>query len=391
MLLKADLLLDGTGTPPLHNAAVRVDGERISAIGTMDEFVASDEDIVELERTCLLPGLIDMHGHLRLSHLEPRPDRQVKEADAPYLERAAENLRISLVSGVTTMRCNGDRDFLDVHVRQRVVDRDLRGPRLFVATRGIKSPSCTGGMVATVLVDGVEAIQAAIRENARRGADHIKIFTSGGLGPRETAMQAPWTWAEVRAAVHAAHDHGLPITAHCHGGPSALPLIEAGVDSIEHGSYLTYHELEEMARRGTYLDMTLGILLSPRSMARQHLESSLGADGFARLVDDVLSTMRQAIQLGVRVTLGTDTMHGMLAFEAATLASLGLSNGEVIAVLTSRAAQALGKQDQLGRLHAGYAADIIAVRGDPREDLGVLEQPLLVMSRGRILHRSART
>jgi imidazolonepropionase-like amidohydrolase len=242
-------------------------------------------------------------------------------------------------------------------------------------------------MVATVLVDGAPAIRAAVADNARQGVDHIKIFASGGLGPRETATQASWSADEVRAAVEAAHAAGLPIVAHCHGGPSARPLIEAGVDTIEHGSFLARSELEAMADRGTYLDMTLGILLSPRSVANQHLRQSLGDDAFGRLVDEVLGTMRQAVELGVPITLGTDTMHGMLAFEAVSLAALGVPNEGVIETLTGRAATALGRRDLFGTLEEGRIADLLAVAGDPRQDLRQLEQPRLVVQRGQVVHR----
>ncbi|MBV9174650.1 MAG: amidohydrolase family protein [Chloroflexi bacterium] len=389
MLLKATRLLDGTGGAAVHQAAVRVEGERISAVGIVDDFDTRAEETTDLGEATLLPGLIDMHGHLRLSHLEPEPQQQIKDDPSRYIDKSAENLRASLLGGVTTMRCNGDRDFIDLDLRQRVADGDMYGPRLLVATRGIKAPDCTGGMVATVLVDGEDRIRAAIHENAGRGADHIKIFSSGGLGPRETATAAFWTASELRAAVDAAHSDNLPIVAHCHGGPSAMPLIEAGVDTIEHGSYLTSAELEEMTRRGTRLDMTLGILLSDRSVAHQHLKESLGQDEFARMVEENLDTMRTAVALGVRITLGTDTMHGMLWFEAATLASLGVPNAKVIATLTSRAAEALNRSDQFGTLESGRIADIIAIDGNPLEDIGSLERPVLVMSRGRIMHRSA--
>lgn len=389
MLLKAAMLLDGTGRPAVHAAAVRTRGERITAVGRAADVAThaeSPDDVLDLGDACLLPGLIDMHGHLRLDHRAPEPAQQVHDPEPSYLAHAIENLRTDLRSGVTTVRCNGDRDFLDVQLRERVAAGEIDGPRLLVATRGIKSPSCTGGMVASVLVDGTQAIRAAVAENARRGADHIKVFTSGGLGPRETASQAFWSDEEVRAAVDAAHAAGLPIVAHCHGGPSAWALIEAGVDTIEHGSYLSQAELEEMARRGTYLDMTLGILLSPRSVAHQHLRHTRGEDGFARMVEDVMASMRRAVELGVRITLGTDTMHGMLALEATTLAGLGIAPAEVIHTLTGRAAAALGKADASGTLRPGLAADVVAVPGNPLDNLSVLEQPKLVMRGGRVVY-----
>jgi len=387
MLLKAALLLDGTDRPAVHDAALDVgpDG-RIVAVGRAADVAGARADVLDLGPACLLPGLIDLHGHLRLSHLEPEPAKQVHDSEPTYVARAIEHLQTNLTSGVTTMRCNGDRDFLDVRLREQVAAGALAGPRLLVATRGIKSPSCTGGMVATVLVDGESAIAAAVADNARQGADHIKIFTSGGLGPPATATQLPWSAAEIRAAVEAAHAAGLPIVAHCHGGPSARALIEAGVDSLEHGSYLSPAELEAMAQRGTVLDMTLGILLDARSVAHQHLQAQLGTAGFARLCDEVLATMRRAVALGVRITLGTDTMHGLLSVEAQALADLGVAPAAVVQTLTGRAAAVLGLADLTGTLRPGLAADVIAVAGDPLADLATLAHPLLVMRGGRIVY-----
>jgi imidazolonepropionase-like amidohydrolase len=387
VLIRADGLLDGRGGPPLRNALLEVEDGRILKVGTWPDFGirADGPDVLDLGRRWLMPGMIDMHNHLRLSHLEPDPAAQVRDPPVPYTLRAVHHLSANLHSGVTAMRCNGDRDFIDVEVRQAVEDGLVRGPRLLVATRGIKATTCTGGMVATVLVDETEQICQAIRDNVSRGADHIKVFTSGGLGPPETATAAFWGSEQITAAVAEAHRLGVPIVAHCHGGPSARPLIESGVDVLEHGSYLTDSELELMSQRGTWLDMTLGILVHPASDARQSLLARLGHDGLTAMIDDTLATMRRAVERGVRVVFGTDTMHGMLALEAEQGVALGISNAAVVEALTARAAQALGKADHLGCLRAGFAADLIAVETNPLVDISALERVAFVMARGGVV------
>lgn len=366
---------------------VEIEHGRIVNVGTAVDFGSRAEraEVLDLGRRWLMPGMIDMHNHLRLSHLLPDPAGQVHDSPVSYTLHAVHHLATNLLSGATTMRCNGDRDFIDVEVRQAVEAGLVPGPRLLVATRGIKSTTCTGGMVATVLVDRTDQICQAIRDNVARGANHIKLFTSGGLGPREMASQSFWADEQIAAAVAEAHGLGVPIVAHCHGGRSARALIEAGVDVIEHGSYLTDVELDLMAQRGTWLDMTLGILVHPASDARQGLYARLGQDGLAAMVDDTLATMRRAIDRDVRVVMGTDTMHGMLAVEAGQAVGLGMSNAQAVQALTGRAAQALGKADELGSLRPGLAADLVALDADPLVDISALERVAVVIARGRIV------
>ncbi|MCA1647042.1 MAG: amidohydrolase family protein [Chloroflexi bacterium] len=387
MWLSARGLLDGRGGPPVHNVVLEIADDRIVNVGTAVDFGSRVEGAhsLDLGQRWLMPGLIDMHNHLRLSHLVPDPAEQVHDAPVSYALHAVHHLRTNLLSGVTTMRCNGDRDFIDVEVRQAVASGLVCGPRLLVATRGIKATACTAGMVATVLADETDDICEAIRANVARGADHIKLFASGGLGPRETATRAFWDGQQITAAVAEAHALSVPIVAHCHGGPSARVLIEAGVDVLEHGSFLTDSELDLMAEHGTWLDMTLGILVHPASEARRSLTGRLGHGGLARMTAETLETMRRAVERGVAIVLGTDTMHGLLAVEAAQAAALGMSNASVVHSLTGRAAQALGKADQFGSVRPGLAADLVALEADPIADISALARVAFVMARGRVV------
>jgi imidazolonepropionase-like amidohydrolase len=385
-LLRAALLHDGTGGPPLRDGAVLVEGERIAAVGRAADLPAPPgARVVDLGRRSLLPGLIDMHGHLRLSAFEPDAPAQVRDDEPSYRSRARGHLAAQLRSGVTTVRSNGDRDFLDVAVRDELAVTPGAAPRLLVATRGIKSPAGTGGVVATVLTDEPAAIRAAIRENGRRGADHVKIFASGGIGPREAATTPAWSAEAIQAAVDEAHRVGLPIVAHCHGGPGVAALLEAGVDGIEHGYYLTEPQLESLARRGTWLDVTLGVLVDPESHAHQHLARTLGRAAVEAIVAEVEAATRRALTSGIRWVLGTDTMHGRLAAEARLVTGLGASPAEAVTALTGRAAAALGQADRFGTLRPGLAADLVAVDGDPLADIGALARVALVMARGRVV------
>jgi imidazolonepropionase-like amidohydrolase len=390
VLVRAGMLLDGRGGVALRDAAVRVEGGRIAAVARRAELAPRPgETTIDLDGQCLLPGLIDMHGHLRLSGLEPDAPAQVRDGVVPYVVHASRHLHAQLRSGVTTVRTNGDRDFLDVEIRDALASVPGAGPRLFVATRGIKGSACTGGIVATVVTDEPDGIRAAIRENVARGADHVKVFASGGLGPRDTATAAPWSAAALRAAVDEAHRQGRPIVAHCHGGPSARALVEAGVDGIEHGYYLDEADLDAMSGRGTWLDVTLGVLVDPESRHHRHLGERIGGAAMAAAVAEVESAMRRAART-TRWVLGTDGMHGHLAREAAHMARLGAANGAIVEALTGRAAAALGQADRFGTVRPGLDADLVAVEGDPLADVGALERVRFVMTRGAVVRDDGR-
>jgi imidazolonepropionase-like amidohydrolase len=307
------------------------------------------------------------------------------DPEVPYILHAARHLEMNLRSGVTTMKSNGDRGFYDVQMREALRAGLARGPRLLVAGKAIKSARCTGGVVGTALCDDADAIRAAVRDNVQAGVDFIKIFATGTLlGPRQGVLAPTYSAEEIRAAADSAHAAGRLIAAHCHGGPAADACIEAGVDILEHGSLLRRDQLERMGERGTWLCITLGVLLHPRDGLAVGPKGPGGGE-IRRRIDEVQASMGEALRAGVRYVLGTDAVHGGLAFELQALERVGARRIDALRAATRRAGEALRRPDDLGVIRPGAFADLIAVPGNPLESLACLDRVPWIMQAGAVV------
>jgi len=386
MIITAPRLFDGSGSPLVEDAAVIVRGDRIYWVGPAAGAAADPgEESLNLEDVTLLPGLADMHNHLRISHAEGDLTGQMRDSDVAYVLRGLRNLETNLCAGVTTMKLNGDRGFLDVQMREAVKSGLGRGPRLFVAGKGIKSSRCTGGVVATAICDDPESIRAVVCENVGAGVDFIKIFASGRiLGPREEVLLPAYSHDEIGAATEEAHRADRMIVAHCHGGPAADACIQAGVDILEHGWMLSREQLARMAERGIWLCITLGVLLHPQGdMARRRHGPE--EDAVRMRIEEIQETTADALASGVRYVLGTDAVHGGLAFELQALKRLGARPVDLLRAVTTQAGLALRRADDLGGVRPGAYADLIAVQGNPLTSLDCLERVTWVMQAGRVV------
>jgi len=385
MIVTARRLFDGLGSGVLEDSALVIRGDRIHWVGAAADLPAEPaEERLDLGDVTLLPGLIDMHSHLRIIQGQGNLHQQMRDPDVPYVLHALRHLQMNLRAGVTTMKTNGDRAFFDVQMREAIQSGLARGPRLFVAGKGIKSSRCTGGIVATAICDGPVAIRQAVRENVEAGVDFIKIFATGTiLGPREAVLQPAYSPEEIRAAADTAHAANRLIVAHCHGGPAADECIRAGVDILEHGSLLSWEQLEMMAERGTWLCITLGVLSHPHGEVAERLKGPQ-ADEIRRRIDEVQEVMREAIRAGVRYIVGTDAVHGALAFEVQALERLGASRAEALRAATSQAGAALGRPGEFGMLRPGALADLIAAAGNPFESLEALDRVTWIMQGGQV-------
>lgn len=362
----------------IESGAVLVEGGKIAAVGPAAAVhPPAGAAVIDCGDQTLLPGLIDAHSHLSLTPSLPHFLLRMEDPDPELLLRSVANLRHDLRAGITTLRIVGEKNFLDVACRQATEAGLLPGPRLVLAGKGIRSPR-GHGFVGTPF-EGPDAIRAAVEDNVKAGADFIKLFATGTI--REDGEIAHFfTDEEVRAAVDEAHRWGKPITAHCIGGPGVARCLEAGLDILEHGYFVTDREIDLLLQQGTWLVVT------PTPYFRETwIEKLHSADlqrAFRRDRAAVGERLVAALRAGIRFAIGTDAVHGGLGFEVETLVSLGVSAEEALRGVTIYAARLLGLADRVGSIEVGKEADLVSVGGDPLSDPTALSRLGLVMKGG---------
>jgi imidazolonepropionase-like amidohydrolase len=383
ILITGGRLIDGTGRAPIEGGAVLVEGDRIAAVGRRAELSAPPgATIIDRGEETLLPGLVDAHNHLSIIPALGHQIGQLKSGPVAAMLRAIPNIRKDLLAGVTTMRVVGEEHFLDIEIRDAIAAGRMVGPRLRVATRPIAARHGHG--TALTASDGPEEIRRHIRENLAAGADLIKFFATGGTSSaRAAADTCFYSPEEIRLIVEEAHRDGRPAAVHAHGGPAIRYCVEAGVDTIEHGKLATAEDFEMMRRAGTWLVANHAISFHPQGI-------EAGDGGNPRIMEKLgisrrraPDSFRAALESGVRWALGTDSMHGLLWFEAQKAVDFGATNEQALAGVTRNAADAMGLLAEVGTLEKGKRADVISVRGDPLKEIAALQHVGLVMKDGR--------
>ncbi len=388
-VVRAGLLIDGTGAAPVRDAAVVVTEGKIAYAGeakglAQDMAIPEGTRALDLGDACLLPGLIDCHYHPALC---PRRGYEVDQYAAPAAElalRAACNVQVSLRAGTTTVRVVAEKGLVDFHLIRAMETGFLFGPRILPSGPGI-TPTGGHGAIASVVADGEKEVRLAVRAGAEMGAKTIKLFISGGTGTLGTVVtRCYYSREEIHAAIEEAHRADLPVTAHLHGGAGFRWALEAGIDCVEHGAYLTQEDLDLMAEKGTWLVPTLATSFhepcendvpKPPEVVKKKM--------LARAARQKMVPM--AMSAGVKIAAGTDSMHGQMAFELELLTRFGYTPMEAIVAGTSRAAELCRIQDLAGTLVAGKSADLFAVRGNPLDDIGALRDVVMVMKEGRLV------
>jgi imidazolonepropionase-like amidohydrolase len=382
-LIKGRLVIDGTGNPPIERGAILVEEERILKVGKEKGFEGREDlHVLDCGGQTLLPGLIDCHNHLSL---DPRLENYLYRMNDPIPTltlKACETLRIDLRSGVTTSRCLGDKGFLDVECKKAVEEDRVEGPRLLVATRGIRA--LHGHGFVGYPFSGVDQIRTVVRENLAAGADLIKIYITGTLRGSQ-GFPSYFSKEEIVTAVDEAHRVGVPVATHCIGGIGLEWALEAGIDVIEHGYFMTDREIDLLIQSDRWLVMTPSIFFADERIRTlpPHL-----IEGHLRQREEVGQRMRAAIQAGVKIAVGTDGMHGGLAQEIQYLVDSGAAPSQALMAATVHASRVCGLEDRIGTLQPGKEADIIGVKGNPLEDIGALRRVETVISRGRIRYLS---
>ncbi len=382
ILVRGGLLIDGTGAPPVERGAVLVDGARILAVGKEEEIAPRFEgEVVDCEDQVLIPGLIDCHNHLSMDPTLDDYLHRMDDSEAALTLRACTNMAADLHAGVTTARCLGDRNFLDIECRRAVESGRMEGPRLLVAAKGIRA-SHGHGFVGYPF-DGLDAIRCAVRGNLRGGADLIKFYVTGTLkGAR--GIPSYFSEQEIGLVVEEAHRVGVRTAVHCIGGIGLEWCLEAGVDSIEHGYFATDRQIGLLAASDSWLVLTPSPFLTEARI--RTLPPDLIADHLHQR-DEAAERMAAALKGGVRIAVGTDGMHAGLAQEIEYLVQLGASEEDALAAATRNAAEVCGLTEHVGTLESGKFADIVGIHGNPLEEIEALNRVKTVIAGGRVCRK----
>jgi len=375
-------LIDATGAEPVPDGMVVIEGDRLRCVGRATRLpLPQGTPVVECGGT-LLPGLVNAHTHCSIIPALGDQVGQMRQGPLPALLRAVGNMRRELLSGVTTARIMGEEHYLDVELRRGIDAGLVPGPRLLCC--GIPLTASHGHARALTATDGPLALCRQVRQNIAQGCEWIKLFLTGGVSSVGAALDAyTYTREEIRAACEEAHRAGRRVAAHAHGGPGVRVALEEGVDTIEHGALLSDGDVELLRDLGRFLVCTFGILYHPDGIEHTDRHNPAIWEKVIALRARLEGRFREVLASGVRYAVGTDSMHGLLWYEAAMLVRLGVGAMDALRAATAWAAEACAVADQVGTLVPGKRADVIAVDGDPLQDIQALARPRLVMKDGR--------
>ena len=408
VVLKAARLFDGKSKSLVQNGVVIVQGAKIVDAGS-NLPAPADAQVIDLGDVTLSPGFMDGHTHLTLDFSGNYNERRLRELDLNVSEQAiiaTRYARATVEAGFTTVRDLGSRfvgskEFVDVALRNSINKGVIVGPRMLVATFGI---GATGGHFDPTsgfrdmlfgrepgfsegIADGPDAIRQAVRFEVKNGADVIKAAVSGGVLSLADEVDTPQlTPAEMAALVDETHRLRKKVAVHCHGDQAAKEAIEAGVDSIEHGSFMKPDTLTLMKNKGTYLTPTLMAtewIMGKIDNYPPALQAKAKAAGAARS-----DMFRNAVKMGVKISFGTDAAvfpHGQNAKEFKLMVDLGMQPIDALKAATGNAADLFGIAQKTGTLEKGELADVIAMPGDPTADITATERVSFVMKEGKII------
>ena len=399
--LKAAHLFDGRSGQLVSPGVVVVRGDRIVAVGR-DAAIPADARVIDLGDATLLPGFIDAHTHLASDHSENWAQgfyENMLRFPTEQAFHAQRNAQAALMAGVTSARELGAPDFVDIGLRNAINGGLVQGPRLIVAGHSLGS---TGGHCDSVnappdrirpagplegVCNGAEECRLAVRQQMKYGADVIKICASGGVLSESDPVDVPQlTPAELDAIIGEAHNWGRKVAAHSHGDVAARLAVEAGIDSIEHGSFLTPGTLQLMKNKGVYLVPTRMTQLWVDEKANTY-PPKIGEKARAAAAAHT-QMFRHALKIGVPIAYGTDSAvfpHGLNAREFGDYVDMGMTPAAALMTSSQGSAKLLGIDKDTGTLEAGKAADIVAVPGDVIENIRATEKPVLVMRAGVVV------
>lgn len=397
IILTADAMVDVERGTLVADPVITIEDGTIISVASGEAPVVEDADYVRLDGKTILPGLIDMHVHLT-SDSDTHGYRRLAISDERATITGVVNAERTLMAGFTTVRNVGAGSFGDVALRDAIEEGDIVGPRLFVSGPpiGITGGHCSDNNLLPPeyeasgegVADGPWAARAKVRYNRKFGVDLIKTCSTGGVLSKGTKVGAPqYTVEELTALVEEAHSHGLKVASHAHGSEGIVNALKAGVDTIEHASFIDDEGIRLARENGAYLNMDIyvtefilgegekaGIL--PESLEKERVVGQTQRDNF-----------RKAHEAGVKMSFGTDAgvyPHGDNAKQLSRMVRFGMTSAEALRAATLNSADALGQAGKVGTIAPGAAADIIAVEGNPLADISLLEDVGFVMKAGEV-------
>lgn len=398
-IIHADRVIVDPASPPRGQSTVIVTDGRIVAIE--DGFVGGPEGatMVHLAGKTLVAGLIDLHVHLTG---DPGGDfwKEAVEPDEWGVVVGAKNARLTAKAGFTTVREAGSAQHTAFALRRGTEEGLIPGPRIVAAGPALAIVGGHGDVsgfrpeINHILSSGYTctgAVECAekVRRASQNGADWIKITATGGvLSQQGRGLEAHFSDAEMKSIADTAHSLGLKVMAHAHGARGIEAASRAGIDTIEHGTYIDEGAIRVMKANGTVLVPTLMAFRGISERLGQGVYTPVVEDKVRAVADAAAVFMGKAHKAGVKIAFGTDAgvfEHGRNAQEFALMMAQGMSSREALAAATTVAAEVLEMQGEIGRIAPGYSADMIAVEGNPLEDARVLEKVEWTMVRGRVI------
>ncbi len=396
-LINADALINVQEGKTIRDVAVLIDGNKIIAVGKQGQLNAEgDAKVINLDGKTLMPGVMDMHVHLS-SDAEDNFLASRGNSVPRQTVKAVKNANKTLMAGFTTVRNLGAAGYSVIAVRDGIEAGEIPGPRIWAAGHSV---SITGGhcddnfsppeakSISGGVADGPWAVRAKVRENIKYGANTIKVCATGGVFSKGTKVGIQQlTEEEIKAAVDEAHMRGLIAAAHAHGTSGIKAAIRAGIDSIEHCSFMDDEAIELALKHGTYLscdiyntEYTLAFGeangVPEENINKEKLVSKAQRESFKR-----------AVKAGVNMVFGSDAAiypHGDNGKQFSRMVKFGMTPAQALQAATINSAKLLKQDTILGQISVGYLADIIAVEGNPLDDISSMENVVFVMKDGVI-------